>query len=163
MQVEPIGIIHSPFRQARGTPIQSAFAEGAEGSAEVFEEYAEGLKDLDGFERIWLITYFHLAREPRMLVKPYMDDKLHGLFATRAPARPNPIGISCVRLFSVDGEILHVAEIDILDGTPLLDIKPYSPRFDCFSVSRIGWLAKVREELSKADERFFEKQDPERS
>jgi tRNA-Thr(GGU) m(6)t(6)A37 methyltransferase TsaA len=161
MDLKPIGVVHSPFADAVGTPIQPVYAKGAESSVEIFPEFAEGLKDLDGFERIWLITYFHLAREPRMLVKPYMDDKLRGLFATRAPARPNPIGISCVRLLSVEDRTLHVAEIDILNGTPLLDIKPYSPRFDCFSVSKIGWLAKAREELSKADQRFFEKRSPE--
>jgi tRNA-Thr(GGU) m(6)t(6)A37 methyltransferase TsaA len=157
MELKPIGIIHSPFTEAAGTPIQPVYAKDAEGSVEIFPEFTEGLKDLDGFERIWLITYFHLAREPRMLVKPYMDDKLRGLFATRAPARPNPIGISCVRLLSIEDGTMQVAEVDILDGTPLLDIKPYSPRFDCFSVSRIGWLAKAREELFKADQRFFEK------
>jgi tRNA-Thr(GGU) m(6)t(6)A37 methyltransferase TsaA len=157
MDLKPIGIIHSPFTEAVGTPIQPVYAKNAEGTVEILPEFTEGLKDLDGFERIWLITYYHLAREPRMLVKPYMDDKLRGLFSTCAPARPNPIGISCVRLLSVENRTLQVAEIDILDGTPLLDIKPYSPRFDCFSVSRIGWLTKAREELSKADQRFFEK------
>jgi tRNA-Thr(GGU) m(6)t(6)A37 methyltransferase TsaA len=157
MELKPIGVIHSSFMQAAGTPIQPVYAKDkdTEGSVEILPEFEEGLKDLDGFERIWLITYFHLACEPKMLVKPYMDNKLRGLFATRAPSRPNPIGISCVRLLRVEGRILYVSEIDIIDGTPLLDIKPYSPQFDCYEAQRSGWLSKVQEDRHKADQRFF--------
>jgi tRNA-Thr(GGU) m(6)t(6)A37 methyltransferase TsaA len=155
MELKPIGVIHSPFMQAAGTPIQPVYAKDTEGSVEILPEFEEGLKDLDGFERIWLITYFHLACETQMLVKPYMDNKLRGLFATRAPCRPNPIGISCVRLLRVEGRILYVSEIDIIDGTPLLDIKPYSPQFDCYEAQRSGWLSKVQEDGRKADQRFF--------
>lgn len=135
-QLKPIGVIHSPFKQAEGTPIQPSAAKGAEATVEVFEECREALKDLDGFERIWLVCWFHRAAKPRMRVVPYLDDTERGLFAT---SRPNPIGISAVRLLRVEGNILTVADVDILDGTPVLDIKPYSPHFDCFQPSRSGW------------------------
>lgn len=139
--VEPIGIIRSPFLEAAGTPIQSAVAGSAEGTVEVFDRYAEGLRDLDGFERVWLLYWFDRAAPARLRVTPYMDDAERGLFATRAPCRPNPIGMSPVRLLGVEGRILRVADLDVLDGTPLLDIKPYAPRFDHFPVERVGWLA----------------------
>jgi len=157
MKLTPIGIIHTPFKQAAGTPIQPSVADGAEGTVEVFPDYAEGLRDLDGFDRIWLLYWFDRAREPRMLVKPYMDTVKHGIFAVRAPARPNPIGLSCVRLVAVDGAMLSVADIDILDGTPLLDIKPYVPRFDRFDVERSGWLDHIGSHTGRADSRFEQK------
>ncbi len=155
MTLKPIGVIHSPFKQASGTPIQPAFADDRQAVVEVFPDFAAGLKDLDGFERIWLLYWMHLASEPNLVVKPYMDDALRGLFATRAPARPNPIGLSCVRLLSIEGPLLRVAEIDILDGTPLLDIKPYAPKFDHFNVKHIGWLRHADEKRPRADDRFF--------
>ena len=140
MKVKPIGIIHSPFTQSAGTPIQPAVAGGAEGRVEVFSEYSPGLKDLEGFERIWLVFWFDRSAEYKLLVRPYLDTTERGLFATRAPCRPNPIGISPVRLLGVEGNILRIADVDILDGTPLLDIKPYAPRFDVFKDARSGWL-----------------------
>ena len=152
----PIGIIHSPFREPTGTPIQPPGARGTEGSVEVFPEYAEGLRDLDGFSHIMLIYHFHLAKSPSLLVKPFMDDHAHGIFAIRAPSRPNPIGISVVRLVRVEGNVLHIEDVDIVDGTPLLDIKPYVPEFDPPDVERRGWLEKnVRKmHASRDDGRF---------
>ncbi len=158
MKVEPIGLIHSPFSEAPGTPIQPSLAQGAEGVVEVFGEYAEALRDLAGFERIWLLYWFHKAAPARLTVRPYMDDNLRGLFATRAPCRPNPIGMSAVRLLRIDGCNLHVADLDILNDTPLLDIKPYVPRFDHFDVSRVGWLSGKDPGGKAADERFSQRQ-----
>jgi tRNA-Thr(GGU) m(6)t(6)A37 methyltransferase TsaA len=154
MTVKPIGVIHSPFRQTSGVPIQTAFAQGCEGTVEVFPDYEEALADLETFERIWLLYQFDRASEFKAKVKPYMDDREHGLFATRAPARPNPIGLSCVRLMSVEFNRLHVADIDILDGTPLLDIKPYIGKFDCFEVKRNGWLDTAEKKSPESDSRF---------
>jgi len=154
MTIRPIGVIRTPFRQAAGTPIQPAAAAGAEGSVEIFPQYAAGLKDLDGFERVWLVYWFDRAGPPRLAVRPFLDDVERGLFATRAPSRPNPIGISPVRLLAVEGAVLRVAEVDVLDGTPLLDIKPYAPQFDCFPAARAGWLAG-RSPAGRADDGRF--------
>jgi tRNA-Thr(GGU) m(6)t(6)A37 methyltransferase TsaA len=157
MEVKPIGIIHSPFTEAAGTPIQPVFAKGSEGTVEVYPEYQEGLADLDGFERIWLLFWLDRAPPYKLKVKPYMDEAIRGLFATRAPSRPNPIGMSCVKLLSVEGNVLRVAEIDALDGTPLLDIKPYVGRVDCFDVKRSGWPDTIEHKNTKADNRFHKK------
>jgi len=154
MNVERIGIIHSPFRQTEGVPIQPVFSRGGVGTVEVFPEFAEALLDLDGFERIWLLYWFDRASHFKLQVKPYLDHKPHGLFATRAPARPNPIGLSCVQLLGVEANTLHVTNIDILDDTPLLDIKPYVERFDCFKVTRNGWLDTARNGSTQSDGRF---------
>lgn len=159
MQLKPIGVIHSPFKEAQGTPIQPRMAEGAEGTVEVFEPYAEGLKDLEGFERIWLLYWFDRASAMRLIVKPYMDDAERGLFATRAPCRPNPIGLSNVRLLERKIRVLRVADVDMLDGTPLLDIKPYAPRFDAFDVGRSGWLDAAAGRPGIADDRFANRPD----
>ncbi|MBO8174689.1 MAG: tRNA (N6-threonylcarbamoyladenosine(37)-N6)-methyltransferase TrmO [Thermococcus sp.] len=154
---KPIGIIHTPFKEPRGVPIQPSAARGIEGKVEVFPEYVRGLKDLEGFSHVILIYHFHLAKPSSLLVKPYMDDEYHGVFATRAPSRPNPIGLSIVRLVRVEGNILHVRDVDIVDGTPLLDIKPYVPDFDVREVERIGWLENNIHKLLKArdDGRFI--------
>jgi tRNA-Thr(GGU) m(6)t(6)A37 methyltransferase TsaA len=157
LQLKPIGIIHSPFQRASDTPIQGAMARGAEGWVEIFAEFVEGLKDLEGFERVWLIYWFDRATTPQLIVKPYLDQEEHGVFATRAPCRPNPIGLSCVRLLGVEREGFRIGEVDILDGTPLLDIKPYVPVFDCFEVCRVGWLAGKGAGLLLADGRFERK------
>ncbi len=159
MEIRPIGIIHSPFTEASGTPRQAVFAKGSEGTVEVFAEFQEGLANLEGFERIWLLFWLDRAAPYRLKVKPYMDDKMRGLFATRAPSRPNPIGMSCVKLLSVEGNVLGVAEIDALDGTPLLDIKPYVGKLDCFNVKRSGWLQNILNNPSPADDRFYKKQE----
>ncbi|MGA2137663.1 MAG: tRNA (N6-threonylcarbamoyladenosine(37)-N6)-methyltransferase TrmO [Verrucomicrobiia bacterium] len=154
MKLTPIGIIHSPHQQATGTPIQASLAVGVEGTVEVFPEYAPGLRDLDGFERIWLVYWFDRAAPAQLVVTPYLDPTPRGLFATRAPARPNPIGLSPVRLLGITGHCLRVADLDVLDNTPLLDIKPYVPRFDRFDVTRCGWLDSAPAGDGLADDRF---------
>ena len=156
LRYKPIGIIHSPFKQPHGTPIQPAGAQDIEGTVEIASEYVEGLKDIEGFSHIILIYHFHLSKGYSLAVKPYMDDQSRGLFATRAPSRPNPIGISIVRLVRVDENMLHIKGVDIVDGTPLLDIKPYVPEFDTLKAEKIGWLDKTVNKLSRAkdDGRF---------
>ena len=163
LSIKPIGVIHSPFTEATGTPIQSALAEGTEGWVDIFSDYADGLADLGGFERIWLVYWFHKASATKLKVKPYIDTIERGLFATRAPCRPNPIGISAARLLRISGHKLHVADIDILDGTPLLDIKPYVPKFDRFEVKRFGWIQKIKPRTKQADGRFYEEKSTETS
>ncbi len=135
-----IGVVHSPFTEVKGTPIQPPGAKDVDGSVEVFPEYCAGLKDLDGFSHIILLYHFHKVKESRLTVRPYLDEDTHGVFATRIPGRPNPIGLSIVRLMEVDGCTLRIREVDILDGTPLLDVKPYVPAFDLRMTERIGWL-----------------------
>jgi tRNA (adenine37-N6)-methyltransferase len=153
---KPIGVIQSPFKEPKGTPIQPKGAENIDGAVEVFSEYVEGLADIEGFSHIILIYHFHLAKKPALKQKPYMDNKDHGVFAMRGPSRPNPIGISAVRLIRVKENILYVRDVDILDGTPLLDIKPYVPEFDVRNVDKVGWLEKNVQKLatSKDDGRF---------
>ncbi len=155
--LSPIGIIHSPFREASNTPIQSALSGGAEGVVEILPQFIPALRDLDGFERIWLLVWFHRAKPAKLVVTPYLDDREHGVFATRAPSRPNPIGLSCVRLLGIDGNRLRVGDLDILDETPLLDIKPYAPALDCFEVARGGWLQNKVNPSVRADDRFERK------
>lgn len=123
---------------------------------EVFPEYSEGLEDLDGFSHLHLLYFFHLAKPFALKVRPFLDDTERGLFATRAPSRPNPIGISVVRLMKVEKHRLHVEDIDVVDGTPLLDIKPYVPEFDVRKADRIGWLEATRAKAEKtsSDARF---------
>lgn len=153
---KPIGIIHSPFKEPTGTPIQPTAGKNIEGTVEVFQEYADGLEDLDGFSHIILLYHFHLCGEAKLKVKPFMDDNEHGIFAIRGPARPNPIGISVTRLLKVEGNILHIRDIDILEGTPLLDIKPFVPEFDVKQEVKTGWLGKNIHKLQtlKDDGRF---------
>jgi tRNA-Thr(GGU) m(6)t(6)A37 methyltransferase TsaA len=148
IKYKPIGVIHSPFKEPKGTPIQPAAAKGINGIVEIFPEYAEGLKDIEGFSHIILLYHFHLSKESTLIAKPYMDNETHGVFAMRGPSRPNPIGISVVRLVRVEGNMLHIQDVDIVDGTPLLDIKPYIPEFDTREVQRIGWLEKNVHKLS---------------
>lgn len=150
------GVIHSPFKEPKGTPIQPVGAEGIDGKVEVFPQYAEGLKDLEGFSHIILICHFHLSKEPSLIAKPYLDSEAHGVFATCSPSSPNPIGISVVRSVGIEGNILHIRDVDIIDGTPLLDIKPYVPEFDTREVEKIGWLRKKVHKIlaSKDDGRF---------
>jgi tRNA-Thr(GGU) m(6)t(6)A37 methyltransferase TsaA len=152
----PIGIIHSPFKDIIGMPIQPAAAKGTAGTIEIKPEYVDGLQDIEGFSHIILIYHFHLAKGHSLKVKPFLDENLRGIFATRAPRRPNPIGISVVKLKRVEGTILHIEDIDIVDGTPLLDIKPYVPEFDVHKVEKTGWLSKKAKQVHgvKADERF---------
>ncbi|MDH7479085.1 MAG: tRNA (N6-threonylcarbamoyladenosine(37)-N6)-methyltransferase TrmO [Syntrophomonadaceae bacterium] len=153
---KPIGIIHSPFRKPEGTPIQPSAAKDIEGWFEVFPEYAGGLKDLEGFSHIILLYHLHLAKPYSLLVKPFLDDHRRGVFATRAPSRPNPIGLSIVRLLRIKENKVYIQDVDMVEGTPLLDIKPYVGEFDYRVVSRIGWLEKHLHKLStmKDDGRF---------
>jgi tRNA-Thr(GGU) m(6)t(6)A37 methyltransferase TsaA len=155
IKYKPIGVIHSPFKEPMGTPIQPAGRKGIDGMVEVFPEYAEGLKDLEGFSHIILIFHLHLSQGFSLKVKPFMDNEIRGVFATRAPRRPNPIGISVVHLVKVEKNILHIQDIDMVDGTPLLDIKPYVPEFEIKAV-KIGWLEKNVHKLTKSknDGRF---------
>jgi tRNA-Thr(GGU) m(6)t(6)A37 methyltransferase TsaA len=153
---KPIGVINTPFKEPRGTPIQPEAARNQVGTVRLFPEYAGGLQDLDGFSHIFLIYFFHLSKSFTLKVKPFLDDQERGVFATRAPSRPNSIGISLVRLASVQENRLEVLDVDMVDGTPLLDIKPYVPAFDFAPEARIGWLAKHLDKLRKArdDGRF---------
>jgi len=159
MQLVPIGRIESAFKHATGTPVQPSRAPGVPGRVEIFPQYAEGLVDLEGFDRIWLLFWCDRAADPKLTVVPYRTTTSHGLFATRAPARPNPIGLSCVRLVRVRGLILDIEDVDILDGTPLLDIKPYLPQYDNYPVNRCGWVDGLPDVPVVADRRF-ERQDP---
>jgi len=152
IQYRPIGIIHTPYKTAQGTPIQPPASKGVEADVEVFEKYAEGLTDLGGFSHIYLIYHFHLSRKFSLKVKPFLDDEFHGLFATRAPSRPNAIGLSIVALIGTEKNTLRVKNIDVLDGTPLLDIKPYVPGFDIHKVHKIGWMEKKIKNLDEAED-----------
>lgn len=158
IRYRPIGIIHSEFKKKEGIPIQPTGASKKKGQVEIFPEYVLGLRDLEGFSHIYLIYHFHLSRGYSLFAKPFMDDKKHGVFATHAPRRPNAIGMSVVRLVGRKDNILEVENIDIIDGTPLLDIKPYIPSFvekDKADV-RIGWLSKEPHKVytHRSDERF---------
>jgi tRNA (adenine37-N6)-methyltransferase len=155
LEIDPIGVIETPFREPAGTPIQPSRASGALGRVRIASRYQAGLKDLAGFERIWLIYWFHKASPSSLLVTPFLDTCQRGVFATRSPARPSPLGMSVVRLLAVqEGGVLEVADVDILDGTPLLDIKPYVPEFDSHTRSRAGWFDESRSRRRVADERF---------
>ncbi len=153
---EPIGVIHSPYTEIGGMPIQPAGAAGVTGSVKVFPQFQEGLADLDGFSHIILLYHFHQVQAAQLTVKPFLDDETHGVFATRAPKRPNPIGLSVVRLVGLQAGTLTIEGVDVLDGTPLLDLKPFIPSFDQPEVTRIGWLAKSSANLKtiRSDERF---------
>ena len=155
---EPIGVVHSPHQEVSGMPIQPGAARGITGTVEVFPEYAPGLADLDGFSHLILLYVFHQVKEAALTVTPFLDDHPRGVFATRAPKRPNPIGLSVVRLVSIDGNQLEIENVDILDGTPLLDIKPSIPEFDHFEVTRVGWYQPYagRFRSVRADSRFEE-------
>ena len=155
--MRPIGIIHTPHCDQEGAPIQPTFAEGARGTVTIFDSYLEALADLDGFERIGLVFEFDRAKDWSSRVVPYRDIVERGLFATRAPARPNPIGLSAVRLLSIEGSTLHVQDVDMLDGTPLLDIKPYVPAFDAYPDSHAGWVDASASKQKVADDRFEER------
>jgi tRNA-Thr(GGU) m(6)t(6)A37 methyltransferase TsaA len=145
---KPIGVIHSAHVAAEKTPIQPVFARGLSGRAEVRPESVEGLRDLDGFSHLILLYHFHRAGSAQLIVQPFTDDKPRGLFSTRHPRRPNPIGLSVVRLLSIEGGTLELEDVDILDGTPLLDIKPYVLRFDGAANPRSGWTETVDEETA---------------
>ena len=144
-----IGIIHSEHTIEENTPIQPVYAKGCKGYVELIPEFVEGLRDLSSFSHIYLIYHFHQVRSVQLLVKPYLQDEEHGIFATRAPFRPNAIGLSVVELLSIDDNILHLDGVDILDGTPLLDIKPYTTRFDLHNVKKNGWQDEVDDKTAE--------------
>jgi tRNA-Thr(GGU) m(6)t(6)A37 methyltransferase TsaA len=158
--VTSIGIIHTPFKDIGGMPVQPSGARDVPGQLVLAPQYEEGLCDLDGFSHLILLYHFHLSKGYSLRVKPFLDKVKRGLFATRAPRRPNPIGLSIVRLDRIDGRILHILDVDMVDGTPLLDIKPYVPAFDIRSDVRAGWLeqSQKRSTSLKSDQRFREKE-----
>ena len=152
----PIGIVHSPFKSPEGTPIQSVAAKGTEAIIEIFPQFSEGLTDLEHFSHIYILFDLHLAQKKELMVVPFSDNKPHGIFATRSPGRPNSIGISVVILDRIENNKLHVKNIDILDGSPVLDIKPYIPQFDVFENVESGWFPKNKETIeNKIDDGRF--------
>ena len=155
----PIGTIHSPFKEQEGMPSQPTGARDVQGSIDVDPAYAAGLKDLDGFSHIYLLYHFHRSKGFQLRVVPFLDQMQRGLFSTRAPRRPNAIGLSVVRLISIDGPRLQILDVDVLDGAPLLDIKPYVPAFDAFPDAKVGWLTGRDDGVrgKKSDERFVDK------
>ncbi|MFN8474126.1 MAG: tRNA (N6-threonylcarbamoyladenosine(37)-N6)-methyltransferase TrmO [Anaerolineae bacterium] len=155
----PIGIIHTPFTELRGMPLQSVAAQGVTGYIDLAVEYQDGLQDIEGFSHLLLIYHLHLSQGHKLRAMPFLDDQPRGIFATRAPKRPNPIGLSIVRLVGIENSRLLIEDVDILDGTPLLDIKPYVPLFDDRMNARIGWFKTNIERVFsvRADERFVPK------
>ena len=154
--LRPIGVVRSPWVSLEGMPIQPAGAKGAEGQVLLDPEFATGLADLDGFSHAYLIYQFHQSQGFALTVTPFLDDTPRGLFSTRAPRRPNPIGLSIVRVLGVSGNVLRIGDVDVLDGTPLLDIKPYMPAFDAFPEARAGWAEKSQAQVgaTRSDRRF---------
>ncbi len=140
--VRPIGVLRTPFAGPKDMPIQGGLRPEAHGRAEIDEKFAAGLKDIDGFSHLILLYWFHLSTDYKLIVKPFLEDVDRGVFATRAPRRPNPIGLSVVRLLRREGNVLHLAEVDMVDQTPLLDLKPLVPEFDFRQDVRTGWLGE---------------------
>ena len=138
--LSPIGIIHTSIESKEDAPVQGAFCPKTKGELEIFPQYHDGLKDIELFSHIILLYHFHQAGEVEMVRQTFLDDTPHGVFASRHPCRPNGIGITTVKLAGRDGNTLYVEGIDVLDGTPLIDIKPYVPRFDSFPNASEGWL-----------------------
>ncbi len=157
LRLRPIGIIRSPFKTVVGMPIQTVFSKKGNGIVELFPEFKEGLRDLEGFSHIMLIYHFHKSKSYRLVCRPFLDEVERGVFATRAPARPNSIGISIVQVKKIRDNKIEVASLDVLDETPLLDIKPYIPRFDAPLSKRVGWFGKALRKNNPrlmADDRF---------
>ena len=158
IELESIGTIHTEFKKIEGMPIQPTGAKGVKGTIKIKEKYAEGLKDLDGFSHIHLIYLLHKVEGYMLEVKPFMDNDTHGVFATRSPKRPNRIGMSVVKVIDVKDNSIYIENVDILDGTPLLDIKPYVPQLyeDTIDELRIGWFETKHQKAKsqKSDDRF---------
>ncbi|MBT3336358.1 MAG: tRNA (N6-threonylcarbamoyladenosine(37)-N6)-methyltransferase TrmO [Anaerolineae bacterium] len=154
-----IGIIHSPFTKLSEMPIQPTSNSSAPGHIEIYPEYAEGLRDLDGFSHIYLLYHLHKVSQAKLTVTPFLDTMPRGVFATRAPSRPNPIGLSLVKLLRVEDDRVYVDQIDILNGTPLLDLKPFIPAFEGAENIRTGWLENAQKDIQKtrSDQRFLKK------
>ena len=141
--MHPIGVVHSPYKQAKGTPIQGALGDkNAEAWVELKEKYVKGLTDLDGFSHAILLYHFHLSDKEEIVGKPYLEGQEHGIFAMRSPHRPNHIGLSIVKIKKIEGNRLYFTEVDVLDGTPVLDIKPYVKQFDSRPDAVSGWIEK---------------------
>jgi len=159
IKLNPIGLIRTPFKQPTGMPIQPSGAKGVKGTIEIEPEYSDGLKDLKGFSHIILLYHFHKSTKCALTVTPFLDSEKHGVFATRAPNRPNPVGLSIVKLLKIESNILYIENIDVLDETPLIDIKPYVPEFDRPSRVKTGWLETKKGNvfLKKSDDRFRSK------
>lgn len=158
----PIGVIHTPFHNPEDMPIQPVSRVSGLGCIEIYPEYVAGLQDLEGFSHIYLIYHFHRVRRAELLVKPFLDHEMRGIFSTRAPCRPNSLGLSLVEIVSFENNLIHVAKIDVFDKTPLLDIKPYVPQFESdYNNIRIGWLEQAKERIStqKSDDRFVQEQE----
>jgi tRNA-Thr(GGU) m(6)t(6)A37 methyltransferase TsaA len=145
----PIGVIRSPHTEKKDTPIQPVFAKGVAGQVEVLPQYEEGLRDIEGFSHIYLLYAFDRADGTRLSVVPYLGDTERGVFATRAPCRPNALGMSLVRLLRREGTVLDIEDVDVLDGTPLLDIKPYIGRYDSRDDARSGWQEDVDDDTAR--------------
>lgn len=154
--MEPIGFIHSPYTETANMPVQPRGAAGVMGEIHLKPELAEGLKDLEGFSHLYLIYQFHQAGPTRLSVVPFLDKTPRGVFATRSPLRPNGIGLSVVRLVAVKGSVVVIEGVDVLDGTPLLDLKPYIPAFDRVEEARSGWMEASEQEVAqtRSDDRF---------
>ena len=154
-----IGTIHSPFTELSGMPIQPTSESSARGTVELDPKFAEGLKDLDSFSHIYLIYHLHEAHTAKLRVVPFLDTEERGIFATRAPSRPNPIGLSLVKLVAIDQNRIHVDQLDVLYGTPLLDLKPFIPAFEGEEDVRMGWVEQAREKVrsARSDHRFLDK------
>ncbi|MCK4830344.1 tRNA (N6-threonylcarbamoyladenosine(37)-N6)-methyltransferase TrmO [bacterium] len=142
IRLKPIGIIRTPYKEPKGMPIQSRFKKNVIGQIEILPEYQQGLKDIKGFSHLILIYYFNRAKEEKLIAKPFLEDESHGIFAIRSPMRPNHIGFSVVKLKKIENNIITFSEVDILDNTPLLDIKPYVSHFDSRKDVKNGWLDK---------------------
>jgi len=153
---KPIGVVHSPFTKPEGTPIQPAADKNTIAVIEIFPGFSEGLADLEHFSHIYILFHLHLAGKRELTVIPFLDTNAHGVFATRSPGRPNPIGLSVVQLDKIEGNKLFVKNIDILDGSPVLDIKPYVPQFDVFQTNKNGWFEEHAHKMGniKDDGRF---------
>ena len=147
--LRPIGVIHSEHIVPQETPIQPVYARDCHGRVEILPEFTDGLHDIEGFSHIYLIYHFDRAAAPKLRVKPFLQDTERGVFSTRAPCRPNAIGLSVVELLSREGNVLHFKGADILDSTPLLDIKPFTAKFDGITPTRNGWQDEVDEETAQ--------------
>lgn len=152
----PIGIIYSPFNNLEDMPIQPTSDVSGSGTVEIFPQFIDGLKDLEGFSHIYLLYHLHKMRQSNLIVTPFLDKEPRGIFATRAPSRPNPIGLSLVELIRIENNLIYIERLDVLNGTPLLDIKPYVPDFENTHNIRIGWLEQVKGQVQtrKSDTRF---------
>lgn len=158
IELESIGTIHTPFKEIEGMPIQAVGAKGVKGELHIKDKFKEGLKDLDGFSHINILFEFHKVEGYELVVKPFLDNKKRGIFATRSPKRPNHIGSSIVEINEIEDNIVHVSNVDILDGTPLIDIKPYVPHLwqETIEELKIGWFEDKHQNArtKKSDARF---------